>query len=122
MQQQQCPLWVSSSTKYGTTRHGQQRYKCKGCGYQFSALNNQKIITAAELSIINKLLLERLSLSGICRIMDVSMPWLLQHIEQVYNDIPEHLYVLTVDANFASNFDEQLDSMICKYLEKKSNI
>jgi insertion element IS1 protein InsB len=122
MKKNQCPLCTCSSTKHGTTRHGQQRYKCKSCDYQFSNSSKQKVITDAELSLINKLLLERLSLRGICRAMDVSMPWLLKHIKQLYNDIPDHLYILTTDMDFASNFDEQLDGMICKYLEKKSNI
>jgi len=106
----------------GNTRHGQQRYKCTVCNFQFSANPTNKLISAGELICINKLLLERLSLRGICRVMDVSMTWLLAHIEQVYTTLPSHLHVLSQNIDFQSPLDEQLDLMIYQLLEKKGGI
>ena len=103
----------------GYTRHGQQRYKCNICSFQFSAHATNKQITSAEIICINKLLLERLSLRGICRVMDVSMTWLLAHIEQVYAALPSHLHILSQNMDFQSPLDEQFDLMIYHLLEKK---
>lgn len=41
--------------------------------------------------LINKLLLERISLSGICRVFDVSEQSLLAHIKKLYEDLPDDL-------------------------------
>lgn len=41
--------------------------------------------------LINKLLLERISLSGMCRVCDVSQPWLLEYIRELYGNLPDEL-------------------------------
>ena len=43
--------------------------------------------------LIKKLLLERLSLRGICRVLDISLAWLLDFIAKVYDQLPDDLYV-----------------------------
>jgi hypothetical protein len=41
--------------------------------------------------LIRKTLLERVSLEGICRIFDVSMPWLLEFVNTIIASLPENL-------------------------------
>jgi insertion element IS1 protein InsB len=41
--------------------------------------------------MIKRLLLERLSLLGICRVMDISLRWLLNFIAELYDTLPDDL-------------------------------
>ncbi|KIC71642.1 hypothetical protein DB44_DG00010, partial [Candidatus Protochlamydia amoebophila] len=41
--------------------------------------------------LVRKALLERVSLSGICRIFDARMPWLLNFMDFMIHDLPEDL-------------------------------
>lgn len=43
--------------------------------------------------MIKRLLLERLSLLGICRVMGVSLRWLLTFIAELYDTLPDDLNV-----------------------------
>jgi insertion element IS1 protein InsB len=43
--------------------------------------------------MIRRLLLERLSLLGICRVMEISLRWLLSFIAQIYETLPDDLNV-----------------------------
>ena len=54
--------------KNGSTRHGDQNYKCRTCGRQFIENPTQNRISSATISLVDKLLLERISLAGIIRI------------------------------------------------------
>jgi hypothetical protein len=37
--------------------------------------------------------LERISLRGICRTHSISLPWLLAFIVELYDQLPDHLYL-----------------------------
>lgn len=117
----QCPKcgsnWVK---KNGNTRHNQQRYLCKICTYQYSEHPTNKQISARELTIINNLLLERISLRGICRSVDVSMTWLLEHIEGLYAQLPDDLHVLPKQFFEAIPTEEPLDRLIVAFMQKKT--
>lgn len=71
---------------------------------------------------IRKSLLERVSLEGICRIFDVSLPWLLDFMDQIIQTLPEHL-----DAGIIEEPDEievaalELDELH-NFVRKKSNV
>jgi insertion element IS1 protein InsB len=41
--------------------------------------------------LINKLLLERISLCGICRVVGVSLRWLLSFLIEIYQELPDDL-------------------------------
>ena len=87
-----CPqCGVSHIKRNGHTASGKQNYPCKECERQF--VEDSQHVSAAQRELIKRLLLERLSLRGICRVMDVSMPWLLGFIAQVYADLPKNLNV-----------------------------
>lgn len=122
MEQIRCTKCGATKVKRnGKTRHEQQRYQCKVCSYQFVEYTSNKVISASKIAQINKLLLERLSLRGICRAMDVSLPWLLNHIKKLYKNLPKDLNIITEDIDFQNFGDEQLDKIIYDWLEKKKN-
>jgi len=50
-----------------------------------------KIIPEGTKERICRSLLERVSLEGICRIFDISMPWLLRFMKKTFQSLPENL-------------------------------
>lgn len=95
-----CPSCHSIKIKKnGSTHYGKQNHKCKSCGRQF-VLNNTHTISAEKRAIVRKLLKERLSLRAICRVLDISMTWLMDFALKAWIQTPddlgarEHLYHL----------------------------
>jgi transposase-like protein len=73
-----CPICASSKTvKNGRIHNGKQRFKCQDCGRQFVEQPTKKVIDQATRELIDRLLLERISLAGIARAVQVSEQWLL---------------------------------------------
>jgi transposase-like protein len=73
-----CPHCQSRTVrKNGSIHSGKQKYECLFCHKQFVEDPQNKIIPDDTKERIRRSLLERVSLEGICRIFDVSMPWLL---------------------------------------------
>lgn len=88
----ECPRCRSRSIKKnGHLSNGKQNYRCKPCGRQFVATSQAWHVTDADKELINKLLLERISLNGICRVVGVSQSWLLKYIKELYADLPDDL-------------------------------
>ncbi|WP_431191294.1 IS1/IS1595 family N-terminal zinc-binding domain-containing protein [Leptolyngbya subtilissima] len=54
---------------------GKQRYLCRGCGRQFVENPTKKVINTPMRKLIDRLLLERLSMAGIARAVQVSEQW-----------------------------------------------
>jgi len=80
-----CPYCSSSSTKKnGHTHYAKQNYYCHNCNRQFVEGGSLWFVSEEEKSLIKKLLLERISLQGICRVIDVSISWLGAYIREVY--------------------------------------
>ena len=68
-----CPRCQSNHVvKNGRIHTGQQNFKCKGCSRQFVQNLTKKVIEQETRDLIDKLLLERLSLAGIARATGVS--------------------------------------------------
>lgn len=53
-------------------RHGQQNYKCRNCGRQFVLDPLWKSITPEQYGLIKRILLERISLAGMARVLQIS--------------------------------------------------
>lgn len=49
--------------------------------------------------LIRRVLLERISLEGVCRAFEVSMPWLLEFIDGLIAEFPENLNAEVVTEN-----------------------
>lgn len=94
-----CPECGKTKTKKnGHIHNGKQNNRCKECGRQFVNDPKQKIITEEEKEQIRKLLLERIPLRGICRVMGISLGWLLGFMTSEYEQLPD-------DLNFRTNVE-----------------
>jgi hypothetical protein len=110
----QCPHCGSSSTKKnGHTSYGKQNYQCHGCTRQFVEGGQAWFVNAAERALINRLLLERISLAGICRACNVSKVWLLGYIKELYANLPDDLNASQalpdIETYLADRFEEEID-------------
>ncbi len=76
--------WGNNIKKNGHTHYGKQNYLCKSCGRQFVENGQEWFISDSEKELIDKLLLERIPLAGICRVTGVSERWLLSYMKEVY--------------------------------------
>jgi IS1 family transposase len=77
--------------KNGHIHNGKQNYRCLKCSRQFVLEPSQKIIDEKTKDLIRRVLLERISLEGVCRAFEVSMPWLLEFIDGLIAELPENL-------------------------------
>lgn len=76
-----CPDCKSTKiVKYGRTHNGKQRYRCHQCHRQFVLNPTKKYISNETKELIDKLLLERISLAGIARATGVSETWLQKYV------------------------------------------
>lgn len=67
--------------KNGHTHNDKQNYYCPKCGRQFVEGGQAWFVSDADKLQIDLLLLERISLRGICRVMGVSMTWLMSYLQ-----------------------------------------
>ena len=89
-----CPSCASSHTvKNGHIHNGKQRFKCHECGRQFVEHHSKKVIDQATRELIDRLLLERISLAGIARATQVSEPWLQTYVNEKYAQVPRQVQV-----------------------------
>jgi hypothetical protein len=87
-----CPSCSSILVKKnGHIHNGKQNYRCLKCSRQFVLEPVQKVIDERTKNLIRRILLERISLEGVCRAFEVSMPWLLEFIDSLINELPENL-------------------------------
>jgi len=76
-----CPQCGSRWYKRNGHIHtGKQNHCCKQCGRAFVRNPENQLITAEQRTLIERLLLERISLRGICRAVGVGRRWLLHFV------------------------------------------
>ena len=115
-----CSYCQSTKTvKNGETHYAKQNHKCNNCGRQFVLGGSDWFISDAQKVLINALLLERISISGISRAMKISETWLLNYIKKLYKDLPDDLNADLNLPDLEHYLDQRLDEEI-KHLEKKS--
>ena len=90
--------------KNGHTRHGKQNYRCLECGKQTTENAESNLIPDQTKELVRRTLLEKVSLNGICRIFNISMPWLLDFIDEVIKTLPEDL-----NAEVSDNQDAEVE-------------
>jgi len=66
--------------KNGRTHSGKQNFKCRDCGRQFVMAPRHQPISEATKELIDRLLLEKISLTGIVRATGVSSRWLQYYV------------------------------------------
>ena len=89
-----CPECHSRSiVKNGHIHNGKQRFKCHDCGRQFVENPTNIVISAETRALIDRLLLERISLAGIARAVQVSEKWLQDYVNEKYAHVPRRAKV-----------------------------
>jgi IS1 family transposase/transposase-like protein len=78
-----CPRCDSQHiVKNGHTHNGKQSFKCGDCARQFVIAPRHQPISESTKKLIDKLLLEKISLAGICRTTGVSERWLQYYVNK----------------------------------------
>jgi insertion element IS1 protein InsB len=73
-----CPrCQFSKFKKNGYIHNGKHNHYCHDCGRQFVRCFEHYRIAEDKRALIERLLLERISLRGICRAVGVTLKWLL---------------------------------------------
>ena len=79
--------------KNGKTYYGKARGKCKGCGRQFVFERQNRSLRPEQKRRIELLLLERISLEGICRALEIPAYHLYRYMDELYRQVPADLNV-----------------------------
>lgn len=81
----QCPACHSMHTiKNGSIPSGKPKWRCKACGRQFVANPGRSRIPSETIALVDRLLLEKISLAGIARAAGVSPRWLQSYVNKTY--------------------------------------
>jgi insertion element IS1 protein InsB len=89
-----CPQCASEQfKKNGYIHNGKQNHQCQHCGRQFVLQPESRVIDEGQRSVVERLLLEKISLHGICRAVGVSIRWLLDCMVARFRAAPEDLHV-----------------------------
>ena len=93
------------------------------CGRAFVRSPENHLITEEQRTLIARLLLERISLRGICRAVGVGLRWLLQFMVERFQAAPEHLYAELpggTPAVILQRLEAELDEL-WSFVGKKAN-
>ena len=94
MQEKRCPYCLGTKiTRKGWNRkHTKRCYHCKACGSRYVEGGKDYFIDQDKIALIDRLLLERISLRGIGRAAEVSLRWLMSYIKVRYQKVPDDLH------------------------------
>lgn len=114
----QCPSCGSNDiNKNGTTRHGNQNYKCRDCRRQFVENPKWRRISDDTKATIERMLLEKTPLAGIARSVQVSESWLQQYVNDYYAAVPRQV---EVQPKPQQRLDVQMDEL-WSFVDNKGN-
>ena len=89
-----CPRCGSHHTiKNGSTHNAKPKRQCKDCGRQFVLEPTNITVSQETKQLIDKLLLERISLRGIARVTGVSWSWLQEYVNDTFRCVPQQVRV-----------------------------
>ncbi len=89
-----CPRCQSGTViKNGRIHNGKPKFACKQCGRQFVQNPQHTRIGAETRALIDRLLLERVSLAGIVRVTGVSLRWLQYYVNRKYQAQPREVTI-----------------------------
>ena len=103
--------------------HNQQNHQCRDCGRQFVQCCEQCLLSEDKRGLIERLLVERISLRGICRAVGVKLKWLLGFLLQCVEALPDHLHVQPVTSHgnvMLRRLEVEADEM-AGFVKKKAN-
>ena len=89
-----CPRCGSEHVvRNGYLGNGKPKFKCQECGRQFVEDPKRQPIPEETQALIDKLLLERISLAGIARVTGVSERWLQYYVNRIYEGTPRRVEI-----------------------------
>jgi insertion element IS1 protein InsB len=109
--------------KNGHIHNGKQNHHCHDCGRQFVQGCEQYLISDDKRSLIERLLVERISLRGICRAVGVTLKWFLGFLVQCFKALPDHLHVHPVSCTrdvLIQRLEVEADEL-ASFVQKKAN-
>ena len=113
-----CPSCHSESVSFnGHTRHGKQNHKCRDCGRQFVLNPQWHPLTQEQRDLIDRLLLERISLAGIARVMQRSEDCIQRYVNQKAATVATHVEVTNKPKK---RLTVQMDEL-WSFVDKKGN-
>jgi insertion element IS1 protein InsB len=119
-----CPRCQSPEyKKNGHIHNGKQNYQCHNCGRQFVDCFEQDHVSDDTRALIERLLVERILLRGICRAVGVTLKWLLGFLVQCVDALPDHLHVEPLTGHqdvMIQRLAVEADEM-SSFVQKKSN-
>jgi IS1 family transposase len=119
-----CPRCKSAKDKKnGHIYNGKQNHYCHDCGRQFVQCCEPYRISDERRALIERLLVERMSLRGICRAVGVTLKWLLGFLVQCFQALPDHLHVQPVTCTrnvVIQRLEVEADEM-ASFVQKKAN-
>ena len=124
-----CPYCFCINIKKNgkNTTKKKQKFKCKDCKCSFVIDGKYWAVSEEQRTYITRLLAERISLRGICRVVKISLSWLMTYIKHLYKSLPDDLNYVIPKNTFkkTSNIDIKLiDSEIDEmwsFVAKKKN-
>jgi hypothetical protein len=90
---------------------------------QFVDCFEQYLVSDDTWALIERLLLERLSLRGLCRTVGVGLKWLLGFLVTCFEDLPEHLNGRPITGNtdvMIQPLEVEADELV-SFVQKKTN-
>src|SRR5499425_2417360 len=119
-----CPRCKSPKyKKNGHIHNGKQNHHCHDCGRQFVHCCEQYLISNDKRGLIERILVERISLRGICRAVGVTLKWLLGFLVQCFAALPDHLHVHPVSCEhdvLIQRLEVEADEL-ASFVQKKAN-
>ncbi len=119
-----CPACSSQQfKKNGHIHTGKQNHRCKACGRQFVVHAENRLIAEDQRILVARLLLEKISLHGICRAVGVSIRWLMDFMGGRFEAAPEHLHVQLPERphNVIIRCLEAEADEMCSFVKQKAN-
>ena len=113
-----CPNCGSDNiVKNGTTHRGKQNHLCRDCGRQFVANPQRQSLHDETIEMLERPLLERISLAGIARVLQVSESWIQQFVNRFYSGIKRSVQV---SPKTKSRLTVQMDEL-WSFVDSKGN-
>ena len=78
-----------AAIRYGVSRHGKPRMRCKDCGRQFTLNPTWRKVPDETIATIDRLLRERLSLRGIAHATGTSLTFVTRRAAKVFAAAPD---------------------------------
>jgi transposase-like protein len=77
--------------KNGSIHNGKPKHQCKESGQPFVINPTNKTVSDETKQLIDKLLLERISLRGIARVTGVRWSWLQNYVNNKFSQVPRQV-------------------------------